>query len=341
MAPLLELTPRGFYCPDGGFHIDPWEPVDRAVITHAHGDHARRGSDAYLTSVTGAGVLRVRMGDEARIESLPWGVTRRIGGVDVSLHPAGHLLGSAQVCVERAGERWVVSGDYKTDPDPTCEPFEAVACDVFVTESTFGLPVYRWPAQSVVFEEIDAWWGENRAAGRTSVLFAYALGKAQRLLAGLDASSGPILVHGAVARLVEAYRAAGIALPPTRYASAEAAKETRGRAIVVAPPSAQTPGWLRKFGAVSTGFASGWMHIRGMRRRRNVDRGFVLSDHADWEGLNRAIEATGAMSIGVTHGYTEEMTRWLRERGLDAWVAPTRFLGEADESDGEGAAEDA
>lgn len=335
MGRVLELTDRGFYCPAGDFHVDPWEPVERAVITHAHGDHARRGSAAYLTASAGVDVLRVRMGADARIQGLPYGESVRLGDAAVSLHPAGHLLGSAQVRVRTSAGTWVVSGDYKTEPDPTCTPFEPVSCDVFVTESTFGLPIYRWPAPADVFAEIHAWWRENREAGRASIVFAYALGKAQRLLAGLDADEGPILVHGAVDRLLAPYRAAGVALPPTRHASAEAARQARGRALVVAPPSAQSPGWLRKFGAFSTAFASGWMRIRGTRRRRNVDRGFVLSDHADWDGLRAAIEATGAGSIGVTHGYTEVMARWLRETGREAWIAPTRFQGESDDADAE------
>ena len=326
---MLTITPSGLYCAAGDFTIDPWQPVERAVITHAHSDHARPGSARYLTTPEGAGVLRVRLGGEASIRALPYGETLRLNDVTVSLHPAGHLLGSAQVRVERGGEVWVVSGDYKLEPDATCAPFTPVPCHTFITESTFGLPIYRWRPQSEVFAQIDAWWRANQAAGRTSVLYAYALGKAQRVLAGLDASSGPILVHGAVLRFLEPYAAAGIALPPALYADTDAARAQRGRALVVAPPDAGgMAGWLRKFGETSEAFASGWMQVRGPRRRRAVDRGFVLSDHADWDGLLAAVRATGATRVGVTHGYSAVLARYLSEQGYDAGVIPTRWEGD-------------
>ncbi len=325
---LLHLTDAGLYCPAGDFHIDPWRPVARAVITHAHADHARPGSDHYLSSREGEPVLRVRMGPEARIQAVPFGEPVRLNGVRVSLHPAGHILGSAQVRVEQNGEVWVVSGDYKTLPDPTCTPFEPVRCHTFVTESTFGLPIYRWPAPADVLSEVNAWWQANRDAGRASVLFGYALGKAQRLLAGVDPSIGPIYTHGAVERLNDAYRAAGVRLPATQLASALPRGTSAAGALVVAPPSAQGTPWLRRFGAASAAFASGWMRIRGTRRRRAVDRGFVLSDHADWPGLLDAIGATGASRVWVTHGYTAVMVRHLREQGLDAYAVATPFEGE-------------
>jgi putative mRNA 3-end processing factor len=329
----VSATGAGLECADGGFWIDPWRPVERAVVTHAHADHARPGSHAYLTSPTGLHVLRGRLGDEARIEVLEWGERRRIGDVDVSLHPAGHLLGSAQVRLERAGEVWVVSGDYKTAADGTCEPFEPVPCDVFITESTFGLPVYRWPAQEEVFEDVRSWWRENAAAGRPSVLFAYALGKAQRVLAGVGEGPGPVVAHGAVTVCNEAYRTAGVDLPATRDVDEVTAAEL-GSALVIAPPSAQGSPWMRRFPGAATAFASGWMRVRGPRRRRAVDRGFVLSDHVDWAGLLAAVEATGAARVGVTHGSVDAVVRYLsEERGLDAWVVPTRYVGETGETD--------
>ena len=336
-APLIEPTNDGLYCHSGGFHIDPWRPVPRAIITHAHGDHAAWGCGAYLTSRAGAGVLRARIGPDAPVEALEERRPIDVGGVRVSLHPAGHILGSCQVRVETPEEVWVVSGDYKLQLDPTCTPFEPVPCDVFITESTFALPVYRWPDPGPVFDEINAWWRENAAAGRTSVIFAYALGKAQRVLAGLDPSIGPIGVHGAVARMNDAYREAGVPLPSAAHATGDAAKELRGRGLVVAPPSAASSPWLRKLAGsaregISTAMASGWMLIRGMRRRRAVDRGFVISDHADWPDLLRAIEQTGARRVGVTHGYTEPMVRWLSEKGLDAYTVPTRYEGERAEA---------
>src|SRR5215207_6472313 len=211
---LLTLTDRGFYCEPGDFYVDPWEPVDRAVITHAHGDHATWGSRSYLTAEAGVSVLRARMGPAAAIRGVPYGQAIGVNGVTVSLHPAGHILGSAQIRLEHGGEVWVVSGDYKTDPDPTTTAFEPVRCHTFVTESTFGLPIYRWPPQGEVFREINDWWRANQAAGKASLLYGYALGKAQRLIAGLDPGTGPIFTHGAVERMTEVYRAGGIALPP-------------------------------------------------------------------------------------------------------------------------------
>jgi putative mRNA 3-end processing factor len=306
--------------------------VERAVVTHAHGDHVARGCSAYLTSRLGRGVLAERVERGASIEAREFGEAMDIGDVRLSLHPAGHILGSAQVRVEHGGEVWVVSGDYKTEPDPTCTPFEPVHCHTFVTESTFGLPIYRWPAQRETFDAINSWWRANRDAGIVSLLFGYALGKAQRLLAGLDPSIGPILTHGAVERMTAAYRAAGVALPATTYATvAQRSPEWRG-AIVVAPPSADGSTWARRFGPQSTGFASGWMRVRGARRRRSLDRGFTLSDHVDWPGLLSAIEATGAERVWVTHGFTGPVVRWLTERGLDARAVETRFEGERDDA---------
>ena len=326
---LLRTTDRGLYCDAGDFWIDPWLPVPRAVITHAHGDHARWGCDAYLGAADGARVMRTRLGAEARIRSVPYGEPVDVNGVRVSLHPAGHILGSAQVRVEHRGEVWVVSGDYKTEPDATCAPFEPVRCHTFVTESTFGLPIYRWDPQQLVFDDIRRWWEGNRDAGRTSVLFAYALGKAQRLLAGLlGADVGPILTHGAVERLTRDYRDTGIALPPTTHASQWPKGADLGGALVVAPPSVAGSTWLRRFGALSTAFASGWMRIRGARRRRALDRGFVLSDHVDWPSLLGAIEATGARRVFVTHGYREPVVRWLEEHGLEAHTLASRWEGE-------------
>ncbi|HEX6068210.1 MAG TPA: ligase-associated DNA damage response exonuclease [Longimicrobiaceae bacterium] len=326
---LLRITDQGLYCEAGDFFIDPWEAVDRAVITHAHGDHARWGSRAYLASREGEGVLRTRLGDDARISTLPFGEAIEIHGVRVSLHPAGHILGSAQVRLEHRGEVWVVSGDYKTEPDPTCTPFEPIPCHTFITESTFGLPIYRWAPQAETFAEIRDWWRTNREERRASLLLGYALGKAQRLLAGLaDADLGPIYTHGAVERLNEAYRESGIALPPTRYATGRPRDGGWAGTLIVAPPSAAGSPWIRRFGPLSTAFASGWMRIRGARRRRALDRGFTLSDHVDWPSLLEAIAATGAERVWVTHGYREPVVRWLAERGIEARAVASRWEGE-------------
>lgn len=325
---LLEIQEAGLYCAAGDFYIDPWKSVDRALITHAHADHARPGSRHYLCSEDGLGVLRLRMGTSARIESLRYGKTLDFGGVTVSLHPAGHVLGSAQVRVEHRGEIWVASGDYKLAHDSTCRGFEPVRCHTFITESTFGLPIYRWPKSEVVFGEIQSWWAENQASNCTSVLLGYSLGKAQRLLAGLDPGQGPILVHPAVAKVVEAYRAEGIRLPAVEVAKPEVLRGTGGKGIVVASPGAETGPWMDRLGEVATGSASGWMLVRGMRRWGGEGRGFVLSDHADWEGLIGAIRATGAERVLATHGYTKPLVRWLQEQGLQAAELATRFVGE-------------
>ena len=328
---LLRLTERGLYCEAGGFFVDPWGAVDRAVVTHAHGDHVAWGSAGYLTSAEGREVLQSRLPPDARVTGLPYGETRSLNGVRVSLHPAGHILGSSQVRLELGGEVWVVSGDYKTDPDPTTTPFETVRCHTFVTESTFGLPVYRWPPQAEVLGDINAWWRANQAAGKASLLYGYALGKAQRLLAGLDPDIGPIYTHGAVERMTSVYRAAGVRMPPTIHAGSAARDTDWSRAIVVAPPSADGSTWTRRFGHHATGFASGWMLVRGARRGRSLDRGFALSDHVDWPSLMATVEATGAEHVWVTHGFTAPVVRWLRERGLDAQVVQTRFEGDVDD----------
>lgn len=325
---LIQLTDSGLYCAAGDFYIDPWRPVERAVVTHAHGDHAYRGHKRYLVAAEGLRVTRTRLGLDAVIKTLHYGESLDVNGVKVSLHPAGHIRGSAQVRVEHGGEVWVISGDYKLDADPTCTPFEPVRCHTFVTESTFGLPIYRWPSTTDVFATINAWWRANQEAGKASLLFGYALGKAQRLLAGLDPAIGPIFTHGAVERLNRDYRDDGVTLPKTTYAGL--AQDTDwSRAMIVAPPSAHASPWTRRFGTLSTGLASGWMRIRGTRRRQAIDRGFVLSDHADWPGLQQAITATGAERVWVTHGYTAVLARWLQERGLDAIALQTRFEGEA------------
>ena len=327
---LIVRRQEGLYCEAGDFYVDPWRPVARAVITHAHADHARSGHGRYVAAAPAEGVLRARLGDIS-LATLAYGEALNVNGVRVSLHPAGHVLGSAQVRIEHRGEVWVISGDYKVEPDPTCAPFEPVRCHTLVTESTFGLPIYRWPPAAEVFASIDGWWAQNAQAGRASVLFCYAFGKAQRLLAGVDASIGPIVCHGAIEPLNRAYRAAGVALPPTRLVSEVTDRTEFGRALVLAPPSAGGTAWMKRFPDPSDAFASGWMAVRGARRRRAMDRGFVLSDHADWPGLQSAIGASGAQRVFVTHGYVPVMVRWLAEQGLDAQAFETEFGG--DEAD--------
>ena len=357
---LIVRRPEGLYCPPGDFYIDPWRPVDRAVITHAHVDHARRGHAHYLSAAAGEGVLRARLG-EIDLQALEYGAVVDHFGVRVSLHPAGHVLGSAQVRLEHRGRVWVASGDYfvagaaddAREDNASCAPFEPVRCDVFITESTFGLPIYRWAPQRDTFAAINNWWAANADAGRASLLLGYSFGKAQRILMGVDPSIGPIVVHGAVEPLNRAYRAGGVALPATQVlaplsdrssaksspkrvdrAERDQAALALKRALVIAPPSVQNSAWARRFGAdTSDAFASGWMQLRGARRRRSVDRGFVLSDHADWPGLQRAIRATGAQRVIVTHGYEAVMVRWLREQGLEAGAFETEYGAEEEGPD--------
>ena len=330
--PLIVARPQGLYCPPGDFYIDPWRSVDRAVITHAHGDHARPGHASYLATTSAEHVLRTRLG-QISLQTIGYGEPIDINGVRVSLHPAGHVLGSSQVRVEKGGRIWVASGDYKLNPDATCVPFEPVRCDAFITESTFGLPIYRWDDSQQVFADINTWWSANADSGRASVLFCYAFGKAQRILSGVDASIGRIVVHGAVEPLNRAYRASGVVLPPTQLVS-ETDKADLSRALVLAPPSAQGSPWMRRFGDYSDAFASGWMRLRGTRRRRSLDRGFVLSDHADWPGLIGGIGATGAQQVIVTHGQIPVLVRWLSEQGLEASAFETEYGNEeADEAE--------
>lgn len=322
MNDIIELTPSGLFCRSGDFYIDPWRPVKRAIITHAHADHAKEGSLSYLCTRESKPLLTTRLGSGAQIETLEYGQALSINAVRLSLHPAGHILGSAQVRIEKDGAVCVVSGDYKRDVDSTCLPFEPLRCHTFISECTFGLPIFRWPDPNQVMADINSWWRSNRDEGRTSILFAYALGKAQRILGKLDTAIGPILTHGAVEKVNQCYRDTGINLPQTHYVGEYEAKDSLKSALVIAPPSADHPAWMRRFPQRSRAFASGWMRIRGNRRRRAVDRGFILSDHSDWDGLIQTIQASGAHKILLTHGYATELARWLQPQGYDAEAIP-------------------
>lgn len=335
---LLEFTDRGIYCPAGDFYIDPWKPVERAVITHAHADHARAGHKSYLAHTLTTPILRLRLGRDIVAESLAYAEPARIGDVKVSLHPAGHIPGSAQVRLERAGEVWVVAGDYKVSPDGLSTPWEPVACHAFITESTFGLPIYKWPNPTEVADEMRSWWKRNRAAEKTSVITAYSLGKAQRILHLLASGEGEIFVHPTIREINLAFRDAGLELAnlPTWE---EVSRQRLRTALLVLPPGALDKA-LRQVGRASTAAASGWMTVRGNRRRLALDRGFVLSDHADWTELNQAVKATGADRIFVTHGQVDAFVRWFRDQGREAHPVPTRFSGEeAEEENAAGKAE--
>ncbi len=323
---LLTFTDRGIYCPQGDFYIDPWRPVDRALITHGHSDHARIGHGAYLATHQALPVIRHRLG-AIRASGIAYGETQTINGVSVSFHPAGHVPGSAQIRVEHKGEVWVVSGDYKTEPDGLSEPFAPVQCHTFITECTFGLPVFHWQPQAQIIEDIASWWAANAAQGITSILGAYSFGKAQRLMAALPAL-GPILTHGAVEDTTQILRAQGYALPATTRVTAAITPKTHPGALLIAPPSALGSAWANRFAPTSEAFASGWMALRGIRRRRSLGTGFAVSDHADWPGLNQAIRETGANRVFVTHGYTAPFRRWLEDQGYDAGIVATDYTGD-------------
>jgi putative mRNA 3-end processing factor len=335
---LIVQRPEGLYCPPGDFYIDPWRPVPRAVITHAHADHARRGHGAYLATAISEGVLRSRLGPNISLQGLAYGEVVHHHNVKVSLHPAGHVLGSAQVRLEHQGQVWVASGDYFLSGHhdafgpATCAAFEPLRCHCFITESTFGLPIYRWRPQAELLAEVNGWWQQNADAGRASLLLGYSFGKAQRLIAGLQADIGPIVVHGAVAPLNEAYRAAGVRLPDTLRIEEVVDRSSLRRAIAIVPPQTLGSAWTKPLGDCADAFASGWMQLRGARRRQGVDRGFVISDHADWPGLQRAIVATGASRVIVTHGYEAVMVRWLQDQGLQAGSFATEYGGQDDDA---------
>jgi putative mRNA 3-end processing factor len=327
---VLIETPAGLHCPDGDFYIDPWGPVPRAVITHAHGDHARAGSSAYLCASDCAPLLARRLGTGAVIEPQPYAAQIALGNTRVSFHPAGHILGSAQIRIEGPQGVWVVSGDFKREADPTCLPFEPLQCNTFVTESTFGLPIYCWDAPESVVRDIVSWWDDNRARNLTSVLFCYTLGKAQRLLAELRRfTDRPVLVHGMMLQMIDAYRAAGIEMAATTPLIERPKGSSTAGELVLAPLSARGTPWMRRLGEISDGFVSGLMRVRGVRRQRGFDRGFVLSDHADWPGLLQTVVETGASRVLATHGHAEPLARFLAAQGRETGVLRTAWEGEA------------
>ncbi|WP_318312167.1 ligase-associated DNA damage response exonuclease [Flagellimonas crocea] len=328
-TPLLEFTSKGIYCKKADVYLDPWKPVDKAIISHGHADHSRWGHKNYITHHLNVPIVQHRLG-EVNISGKDWGETFTVNNVKFSLHPAGHIVGSSQIRVEHKGEVWVFTGDYKIEDDGLTTPFELVKCNTFITECTFGLPAFRWRPQQEVFHDINQWWTQNQSEGKTSVLFGYSLGKAQRLIKHLDTSIGKIYTHGAVENMTEVLRSL-TDLPLTHLITKETKKDELLGNIVVAPPSAHGSSWIKKMVPYVTATASGWMAFRGARRRRAIDKGFVLSDHCDWKGLLETVEATGAEKIICTHGYTDIFSKYLMELGYDARTEATQYEGELSE----------
>lgn len=328
---LLQFTDNGLYCAAGDFYIDPWKPVNKAVITHAHSDHARAGSAAYLCHTHTKPLLELRLGPHS-YQQVEWNEPVFINGVRVSLHPAGHVIGSSQIRLEKDGEVWVVSGDYKTENDGLSGAFEPVRCHSFITESTFGLPIYNWQPQAVQYAQIGEWILQNQQQGYSSVLLAYSLGKAQRVLQAAATVTDHIFLHGAVANTNDVLVNAGITLPFAKRVTANVTKDELKKAVVIAPSSVLDSPWLKRFTPYRVAICSGWMQVRGNKRRQNADAGFAISDHADWNGLLQAVKATGAEQVYVTHGFQSAFSRYLQEQGIQAAEVVTQY-GEAFETD--------
>ena len=320
---LIRSEPSGLYCEQGDFYIDPSRAVDRAVITHAHSDHARKGSRSYLCSTACEPLLRSRLGKNLSIQSMAYGAATQVNGVKVSLHPAGHILGSSQVRVEYGGEVWVASGDYKTNPDPTCTPFEPVRCDTFISECTFGLPIYRWPDPDYEWQRLHRWWQTNRENGLTSVVHAYSLGKAQRVLNALKDADAPVLAHPAIMAMLPAYTSQGVKFPKVEPADAERLHAHKGKACVITPSTAAMDKALGGPDAWEATDVSGWMQVKNTRRKRQLTSGFVISDHADWDGIIQAIKASDAKQVYLTHGDGTLLKDWLCQKGVSASLLHT------------------
>ncbi len=331
---LLQFTGKSIYCAAADIHIDPWQPVDRAIITHAHSDHARSGCKHYLAHRESEPILRLRLGADISLQTVEYNEPVFITGVKITLHPAGHIIGSAQIRVEHKGDVWVASGDYKLEDDKFCTPYESVRCNTFITESTFGLPIYKWKPQQEVFSEIEEWISLNKSNGKTSILMGYSLGKMQRILHNLNLPDEPIYAHGAIYTVNETLRKAGYNLPELTLVTKEMDKKLFQKSLVVAPPSADNTPWLKKFTPYSIGYCSGWMAVRGAKNRRAIDRGFILSDHADWNELNKAVKECRAESVFVTHGSTDVFSKWLNENGITAAEVSTMY-GSTEEKDQE------
>ena len=315
MANLISFTDKGLFCEKGNFYIDPWKPVEKAIITHGHSDHAYFGHKHYLCHTDTKPILQLRLGSNS-YDTYDWNESLFINGVKVSLHPAGHIIGSSQIRLEYNNDVWVVSGDYKTEDDGISGKYEPIKCNTFITESTFGLPLYKWKPQEEIYNNIITWINKNKENGKASILLAYSLGKAQRVLQAIKETAQTIYAHGAVFNMQQTLINAGWKLTPIVRVTPETPKELLKGAVVIAPPSADGTAWMKKFQPYSVGVCSGWMQVRGNARRRNVDAGFPLSDHADWDGLLQSVKATGAEKLFVTHGFQSAFSRYCNEENI-------------------------
>lgn len=321
---MLQFRPEGIYCVPGKFYIDPWRPVEKALITHGHSDHARWGMKSYLCHHFTVPILQSRISPAIDVQGVDYNQPLMMNGVQVSLHPAGHIIGSAQIRLEYRGKVVVVSGDYKTQDDGISTPFEPVKCHEFITESTFGLPIYNWLSVEDNNTLMRDWVLANQRQGKTSVFIGYSLGKAQRILKGL-AGIDDIFVHYSIAKLNQAYERAGIVLP--KYEPLDLREEVKRVAgkILLVPPALADSNVIKKVPSAVTAVCSGWMQVRGARRWRSADAGFAISDHADWGGLLQAVRATGAEKVYVTHGQTHVFSQYLNEIGIHAVPMQTEF----------------
>ena len=332
MPNLISFTDKGLFCEAGNFYIDPWKPVDRAVITHGHSDHASFGHGSYLCHTYTKPILELRLGPN-NYETTGWNETIYINGVKLSMHPAGHIIGSSQIRLEYNNEVWVVSGDYKVEDDGISGKFEPIKCNTFITESTFGLPIYKWKPQQEIYNDIITWISKNKENGRASILLAYSLGKAQRVLQAIKETTQTIYAHGAIYNMQQTLIDAGWKLTPVVRITPETPKELLKESVVIAPPGAESTAWMKKFYPYSVGVCSGWMQVRGNARRRNADAGFALSDHADWGALLESVKATGAEKVFVTHGFQSAFSRYLNEANIaQAAEVKTQFGNEDEES---------
>lgn len=329
MVSLIQFTDKGLYCTAGNFYIDPWKPVDKAIITHAHSDHAFGGSKKYLCHSLTKPILQLRLG-AGNYQATEWTEPHFIDGVKVSLHPAGHIIGSSQVRLEYKGEVWVFTGDYKIEDDGISGTYEPVKCNTLITESTFGLPIYKWKPQQIIYEDIKNWILKNKEQEKTSVLIAYSLGKAQRVLNALKDITDTVYAHGAIYNMQQLMDALGYKFVNVKRVTPETTKQELQNAIVIAPPSADGTKWMTKFIPYRGGICSGWMQVRGNQRRRNADKGFALSDHCDWDDLLTSVKSTGAEKVFVTHGFHSVFSKYLNEIGIEAEEVKTQYGNEED-----------